>query len=310
MQGVMIQAKSGEVSSDNHIYNKQDSLNMDESYNKNQNVANILIRYDEKDNNFKSVEFLRNGKNEEMREKQKQKADLLDKEARADYKKHKEAERLKNPGKKIRTELQTKNTKKEFIIGFGDTSRDEILKLGKQKIQQKCLDGALAILKEKKLERKNLIGIAIHLDEMGQPHAHVQYNCYSFKEKTTDTQLEKCLNTDKKKQQYDRLSLFSKYQTIIADVMGLERGLKGSTKQKLSINDIRAKKQQEQAEKALKTLNEAKEQIKVNNETLKNQQKQIDDNYARLNKVVKKMSYAEQTAYKQLKNKDKDLAIK
>ena len=50
----------------------------------NQNVANILIMYDEKDNNFKSVEFLRNGKNEDMRERQKQKEDNLDKLARAD----------------------------------------------------------------------------------------------------------------------------------------------------------------------------------------------------------------------------------
>ena len=309
MQGVMIQATSGLVSSNNHIYNKQDTMNLDENYNPNKQELNILMTYNEKEDNFRWFEFARNGKNEDMRERQKQKEDNLDKLARADYKNHKEQEKLKNPNKKIRTVLQSKNLKKEFIVGFGNTTREEVLALGQYEIMRKIKNGAVAILKEKKLSEKNLIGIVIHFDEKGLPHAHIQYNCYSFKEKTTDTQLEKCLNIDKKKQQYDRLSLFSKYQTIISQEMGLERGDIGSKRAKLSINDIRAKKQEEEAQKALKSLNEAKEQIKLNNDLLKTQKKEIDDNYVRLNKVIEKMSYAEQTAYKNLKNKDKDLAI-
>lgn len=230
----MIQAKSGNVSSNNHLYNQQDKENENKDFNKNQNEENLLITYNKENDNFSLTKFVRNGKNEKLREQQNQREKNLDEEARADYKLHKIQEKQKNPGKKIRTDLQSKNLKKEFIIAFGNTSRDELMKIDKKELAQKCLNGAIAVLKAKQLDKKNLIGIVMHFDEKGQPHAHVQYNCYSFSQKTTDTQLEKCINkNDKKQQTKDRLQKFSDYQTILADSMGLERGLKAQ-KDKIS----------------------------------------------------------------------------
>lgn len=272
----MIQAKSGNVSSNNHLYNQQDLENQNQDFNKNQNESNVLIAYNSELDRFEINYFLRNGNNEILRDKQSQREKNLDLEARADYKKHKLLEKEKNPKKKIRTELQSKNLKKEFIIAFGDTSREELMKISKEDLSRKCFKGALAVLKEKKLSSKNLIGIVLHYDEKGQPHAHVQYNSYSFSHKTTDTQLEKCLNkNDKKQQTKDRLQKFSDYQTTLAEAMGLERGLKGSKRQNLTINEIRAKKAQEEAANALKTANELKEKVRLTQEWILSKEEKI-----------------------------------
>lgn len=321
----MIQAKSGEVSSDNHIYNLQDLDNQNDKFNPNLNEENILLTYNSDKNNYSLQKFKRDNNNQEMRDKQKAFAENLDKQARADYKLHKLEEKAKNPQKKIRTDLQSKNLKKEFVIGFGNTTREEVMKMGKKEIAQKCLNGALAILKAKQLEPKNLIGIAVHFDEKGLPHAHVQYNCYSFKEKTTDTQLEKCLNKDKKKQFKDRTQKFSDYQSTLAEAMGLERGLKGSKRANLTVNEIRAKKAQEEAEKATKMAELAKNQLsqsmqemenlKKQLQNLKNECKEIEkdrqEKQEKLNGTIKRMSIADRIIYNKEKEKTKnDIEIK
>lgn len=57
--------------------------------------------------------------------------------------------------------------------------------------------------------------------------------------------------------------------------MGLERGLKGSKRQNLTISEIRAKKAQEEAANALKTANKLKEEVRLTQEWILSKEEKI-----------------------------------
>jgi hypothetical protein len=205
-------------------------------------------------------EFFRDGKNTKILEQQKKRANDLDLLARADYHKHKTDVKIANPNKKICTVLKSPTLRKEFIIGFGYTTRDEVLAIPQKELLNKMVKGTEAILKAKCLSPENIIGITLHLDEKGLPHCHIQYNSYSFTEKTTDTQIEKCQKPGKSAKQanLERLERFSNYQTILSLATGIERGVVGSKSVHKSISDVRIEQQNLQIKKLetkLKNLN-------------------------------------------------------
>ena len=247
MIAIYRQAKAGQRSSNNHLYNEQELNNQDPIQNPNSTLENILITVND-EGKFVQESFFRNGKNEKLMERINKKQDMLTLEAKSDYRDFKLEEREKNPGKKIRTELQSKNLNKEFIIAFGDTSRTELLTtFKKQELLDKILFGTGEILIAKGLGRKNLVAIVIHQDEPGNIHAHIQYNDYSFKEHTTANQLEKSIDANKtsKEQIYAKKQMFASYQTILADAMGMERGEFNSKRKHLSVLEYKNKKEKE-----------------------------------------------------------------
>jgi hypothetical protein len=185
-----------------------------------------------KDGELVKKSFNRNGLNADLVHSFSDKAKHLDELARADYKAHKTAEKQANPTKKIRTVLQTKDLKKEFGIFLGG---DKFIG-NKAEFEKKIVKSALAILEKKGLDKSNIISIVVHYDEK-TPHAHIQYNDYSFKHKTTGQELGKVRQKEGlNKQQLLKLNRdnFSEFQDILALNMDMERGQKDSKQVNIS----------------------------------------------------------------------------
>ena len=89
---------------------------------------------------------------------------------------------------------------------------------------------ARELMKAKGLEDKNILNITIHYDEK-TPHAHIQYNEYSFKHKTTATEYNKIRYvkgaTSKEINKLNR-DKFGTLQDLVASNMEMSRGAKDS----------------------------------------------------------------------------------
>ena len=222
------EAKKNQISTAEHIYNKQEKTNADYEKNQNYGKQNTLIFFGD-DGRFKRTHFIRNGNNENLINQFDTREKKIDAEARADYKQYKTEQKKAHPEQKIRTVLQTKNLKKEFGLFLGG-DKD----MGnKEEFEKKILATVKKIMQKKRLEDKNIISIAIHYDEK-TPHCHVQYNDYSFKHKTTGAELQR-VRTDKNaskqeiKEAYKKqIDNFSEFQDLVSDEMGMERGEKNS----------------------------------------------------------------------------------
>jgi len=219
------QAKKGQVSTNNHLYNTQEMYNQQTKYNKNVGQENKVFYYN-KDNNLVYRKFTRDSNNSALNDYFTAKENELDKLAREDYTAHKKQQKLDNPSKKIRTVLQTKDLTKEFGIFLGGDKNVE----NKEDFEDKLLQTVHKILKKKGLSEKNLISIVIHYDEF-TPHAHIKYNDYSNLHKTTATEYCKVrFQTGLDKKQLNKLNRdnFAEFQDLVADNMGMERGQKDS----------------------------------------------------------------------------------
>ena len=224
------QAKKAQISTNNHLFNTQEIRNQHNKNNPNLKNENTVIYV--KDGELVKRQFNRNGLNADLVQLFSDKAKQLDELARADYKQHKLAEKQANPGKKIRTVLQTKDLKKEFGIFLGGDKE-----IGnKEEFEKKIVKSALAILEKKGLDKRNIISIVIHFDEK-TPHAHIIYNDFSNLHKTTGQELGKIRQKDGlNKQQLLKLnrSKFGEFQDILAENMGMERGKKDSKQVNIS----------------------------------------------------------------------------
>ena len=224
------QSVKAKVSTNNHLFNTQEIRNQHHKNNPNLTNANTLIYV--KDGELVKKSFNRNGLNADLVQAFGDKAKRLDELARADYKAHKTAEKQANPTKKIRTVLQTKDLKKEFGIFLGGDKN-----IGnKAEFEQKIVKSALKILEKKGLDKSNIISIVVHYDEK-TPHAHIQYNDYSFKHKTTGQELGKIRQKEGlNKQQLLKLNRdnFSEFQDILALNMEMSRGQKDSKQVNIS----------------------------------------------------------------------------
>ena len=224
------QAKKAQISTNNHLFNTQEIRNQHHKNNPNLKNENTVIYV--KDGELVKRQFNRNGLNADLVHSFSDKAKHLDELARADYKSHKTAEKQANPTKKIRTVLQTKDLKKEFGIFLGG---DKFIG-NKAEFEKKIVKSALAILEKKGLDKSNIISIVVHYDEK-TPHAHIQYNDYSFKHKTTGQELGKVRQKEGlNKQQLLKLNRdnFSEFQDILALNMDMERGQKDSKQVNIS----------------------------------------------------------------------------
>lgn len=249
------QSKAHQKSSFNHLFSCQELTNQDIQNNPNLNEKNIVISLNDK-NEFISAGFCRTENNDKIKKKVEDRAKFLDESAREAYQKHKINEKLElekmGINKKIRTVLQSKKEQlqKEFLICFGNTTRSELMAHYKtpEKLANACLKGSLAILEKKGLDKQNLISLVLHFDEKGIPHCHTIYNDYSFLEHTTATQIAIKKHNDKdKKEQYKlKIKEFGEFQDLLADVMQLKRGEKGSKRKHLDIQDYKNKKEKEQ----------------------------------------------------------------
>lgn len=215
-----------QISTLEHLLNKQDYNNSTIKNNPNMFNENTLIYFDSEKNEFVKQHYFRGGKNQELIEKFKQKEINLDLEARNDYKEHKTQQKKDNPTKKIRTVLQSKDLKREGLIFLGGDQKIENF----QDFEEKILKTARGLMKAKGLEDKNILNITIHYDEK-TPHAHIQYNEYSFKHKTTSTEYNKIRfkpgATSKEITKLNREN-FGKFQDLVADGMEMGRGARNS----------------------------------------------------------------------------------
>ncbi len=217
---------TNQVSTLEHLLNKQEYNNSNIKHNSNKFNENTLIYFDSEKNEFIKQHYFRNNKNQELIEKFKQKENDLDLEARKDYKEHKTQQKKDNPEKKIRTVLQSKDLKREGLIFLGGDQKVENF----QDFEKKILKTARELMKAKGLEDKNILNITIHYDEKS-PHAHIQYNEYSFKHKTTATEYNKIRYvkgaTSKEINKLNR-EKFGTLQDIVAGNMEMDRGVKNS----------------------------------------------------------------------------------
>ncbi len=224
------QSVKAKVSTNNHLFNQQEIRNQHHKNNPNLTNKNTLIYV--KDGELVKRQFNRNGLNADLVQLFSDKTKQLDELARNDYRQHKTAEKQANPTKKIRTVLQTKDLKKEFGIFLGG-DKD----IGnKAEFERKIVKSALKILEKKGLDKSNIISIVVHYDEK-TPHAHIQYNDYSFKYKTTGQELGKIRQKDGlNKQQLLKLNRanFGEFQDILAENMGMDRGKRDSKQVNIS----------------------------------------------------------------------------
>lgn len=277
-------AKFGRKSTFNHIVNSQALENQDKNLNKNFLAENKLIVFNQEKNDFETIEFVRNGNNEDLVKKLHKIADNIDKSARNDYKTHKNAEKdkifaeCKKTGEKppkIRTVLQSKDLVKEVIIAVGG---DKVID-SKEDFEKKSIEFAKQFLAKKQLENKNLISIAIHYDET-TPHIHIHYNDYSFSQHTTANSLEstdcKGLTKEQKTKAVQEVRQeFAKFQDLASEVFEMSRGQKNSKLQ----NKSKAKYLKEQADQQKIELEKLKaENVRLNNELQENRKKGIKIN--------------------------------
>lgn len=244
------QAKSDQKSSLSHLLLVNEITNQEKDLNPNYLENDILITFND-DLKPQCIEYSRNldRDNSDLIKLIEDKEVLLYEDAKLDYEKHKTAEKLANPDKKIRTKLQPKidTLRKEFIIGFGNQSgnltRAELLAQfhnNKQELANSIIDGAIACLEHKQLSAKNILGITLHLSEKGLPHAHVIYQDYSFSQHTTGNQLDKKQNPeiDKKTAYKNKIQHFAEYQDILAGAMNLKRGQRNGRTKNQSIREF------------------------------------------------------------------------
>ena len=258
------EAKVGKISSYHHLVCQQDFSNQDEKNNPNKGKSNLMFYIE--NGEYKYREFYRDGTNQDLMESLKTKELELDKFAREDYKAHKTKEKLANPDKKVRTVLQSKNLKKEFVLAIGG---DQDIK--PSEFANKVIKTVDAVLKEKGLSRENIIGVFVHRDEMGAIHGHVIFNEYSVLHKTTANQLgkptipagstKKQISDIVKKHHED----FGRFQDIVAENMGMQRGEKGSKAKHLTKAQHFEKKSKEveQLERITAKLQKTKEKLQA-----------------------------------------------
>ncbi|MDQ5929705.1 MAG: hypothetical protein QG594_1486, partial [Bacteroidota bacterium] len=261
--GIYREANKHEISTFNHLVNSQDIKNQDPEKNPNLGKTNLLIYVE--DGEFKEYEFKRDGNNQSDIDMLHKIEMELDKEAREHYKEHKTKEKLANPDKKVRTVLQSPDLRKEFVLAIGgDRQIDESTFAEKVK---KTVD---AVMVAKGLDRGNIIGIFIHNDEK-TTHVHCQYNDYSKQYCTTSAQHARPKMTKgmTKKTKSDLIKLqreeFGKFQDIVAENLGMERGEKGSKAKHLSKAQHFEKKSKEveQLERTTAKLQKTKEKLQA-----------------------------------------------
>lgn len=314
------QSKINQISSLNHLLQE---LSKDNLINENITQKNIIWYHDTVDT-FKKEVFERNGSNNEIIETIKEYEKAIDKHARNDYQEHKEAEKdkifaecKKNGTKppKIRTILQTKNLKKEFVIAIGGDKN-----VDNQEFYDNAIKTVKAVIKKKGLEDKNILSIAIHFDET-TPHVHVQYNDYSFKHKTTASELERVrpgadMSREEKKAQYaENCEKFGNYQDLVAETMNMERGERGSRAK----NKTKAEFLKEKRELADKAKNEFDKQILLitaNKKTIEDQKqiiekqsKEIENNENVIDEKTKRVSLGCHALNKLIDNVAKKLEL-
>lgn len=261
--GIYREANKHEISTFNHLINTQDIKNQDPEKNPNFGKTNLLIYVE--NGEFKEYEFKRDGNNQSDIDMLHTIERELDKEAREHYKEHKTKEKLANPAKKVRTVLQSKDLRKEFVLAIGgDCKIDESTFAEKVK---KTVD---AVMVAKGLDRGNIIGIFIHNDEK-TTHVHCQYNDYSKQYCTTSAQHARPKMTKgmTKKTKSNLIKLqreeFGKFQDIVADNLEMERGEKGSQAKHLSKAQHfeQKSKEVEQLERATAKLQKTKEKLQA-----------------------------------------------
>ncbi len=288
------QAKISQISTLNHLLQE---MSKDNLVNKNNKTGNVVWYHDTVDT-FKKVFFERDGSNNEIIETIKEYEKAIDKHARNDYQEHKEAEKdkifaecKKNGTKppKIRTVLQTKNLKKEFVIAIGGDKN-----VDNQEFYDNAIKTVKAVIKKKGLEEKNILSIVVHFEET-TPHLHCQYLDYSFKHKTTASELERVrpdadMSRAEKKAQYaENCEKFGNYQDLVAENMEMERGEKGSRAK----NKKKAEYLKEKRELADKAKNEFDKQILLitaNKKTIEDQQNFIKENELVIDEKTKRVS--------------------
>lgn len=261
--GIYREANKHEISTFNHLINTQDIKNQDPEKNPNLGKTNLLIYVE--DGEFKEYEFKRDGNNQSDIDMLHTIERELDKEAREHYKEHKTKEKLANPDKKVRTVLQSKDLRKEFVLAIGgDRKIDESTFAEKVK---KTVD---AVMVAKGLDRGNIIGIFIHFDEK-TVHVHCQFNDYSRQYCTTSAQHARPKMTKgmTKKTKSNLIKLqreeFGKFQDIVAENLEMERGEKGSQAKHLSKAEHFEKKSKEveQLERTTAKLQKTKEKLQA-----------------------------------------------
>lgn len=241
--GVFREAKINQISSLNHLFNTHEQTNQNPLINPNLKNDNSCYIWDDEALTTKLMSFKRNGNNQDVIDLLRKKEISLDKEAREDYKKHKLNEKANNPGKKVRTVLQSKNLKKEFGIFVGG----DMTIINKAEFEARALKTAIKVLDKKGLSEKNLLSLTVHFDEK-TPHIHCQYLDYSWKHKTTGT--EHCKTRfvpgmDKKQLRKLNRDNFAEFQDLVADGMGMQRGQRNSKE----INRKKAEHFREETEK-------------------------------------------------------------
>ena len=288
------QAKISQVSTLNHLLQE---LSKDNLVNHENTQKNIVLFHDS-ENTFARVDFDRDGSNKKVADTIKEYEKALDKHARDDYKKHKEyekdkifAECKKNGTKppKIRTVLQTKNLKKEFVIAVGGDKN-----VDNEEFYKNALKTVKAVMQKKGLETKNILNIVVHFEEK-TPHLHCQYLDYSFKHKTTASELERVrpgvdMSREEKKAQYAlNCEKFGNYQDLVAETMGMERGEKGSRAKNKKKSEF-LKEKRELADKAKQEFDKQTLLITANKKTIEDQQQIIKNNENIIDEKTKRVS--------------------
>lgn len=315
------EAKKAQISSFNHLLNTQELINQDKKFNPNFGAQNTLITYNPLTKKLESSKYVRNSNNQELITQISTLEQQLDAKARLAYKTHKEQERAtekilatqeNRKPKKIRTVLQSKDLKKEFLITFGDgngtlTRAEQLKQL--PDLEERALDGIKAIFEAKGLTlAENLLFVAVHYDEKNLIHFHCQHTDYSYKNHTTGSELNRIrvgdfvedVEVKTKKQAYAlQRQYFSGFQDILANAIGLDRGIINSRKMSLSVQEYRKKQLLKEIEEEQQALNNLNLQViqKSNNLAQAKLVKIIEDN--KINNTVNlKYKHLENVALK------------
>lgn len=255
------EAKKGQVSSLNHLVNSQEFTNQ-----KNEPQINKIFIIDD-NGEWKTRSFTRNGNNQNLINQLRLREQKIDEMARADYKAFKLEQKAQNPtGKRVCTVLQSKDLKKEFIIAIGGDKKITDL----AKFEENARKTALAVLEKKGLDGRNLLSLTIHYDEK-TPHIHVQYNSYSFKYKTTASELTrirlpKNATPAQKREAYNtQRQNFAEFQTVVAQGFGMKRG------------EFNSRAQHKTKAQYFAILAEQSEQLKSENSALRKQNRELTE---------------------------------
>lgn len=276
-KAIFRQAAKAKRSTYNHLFNTQSVQNQNIKHNPNLNNDNTLIVCND-EGKFEKDAFKRNGLNnyDDLVNYEKQ----LDEEAREHYKQYKIQEKKENPHKRVRTKLQSKDLKKEFVIALGGDKN-----IGnKEDFEDKILKTTIAVLEKKGLDKSNLICIAIHYDEK-TPHAHIIYNDYSKLHHTTGTEYCKIRHKDgldKKQLRQLNRDKFAEFQDLVADNMGMERGQRNSRVKHLENYEYYEK----MSNVNTKLLEEQRNEITENNLSIKKLQEKIKELEAKNNRKL------------------------